>query len=160
MADHGLTQRGWSFAFNRRKSSLGLCNYDTKRIELSAFFVAANDDDAVGDTVRHEIAHALAGREAGHGPAWVTVCQRIGATPRRTCATAVMPPGPFRSRCRGCGREHDRHRRPMKTRTYYCRACGPQEGKLRFVLNPTAAVRRLPVMSARIAIRIHISPPR
>ena len=34
------------------------------------------------DTILHEIAHAIAGVEAGHGPAWKAVAQRLGATPR------------------------------------------------------------------------------
>ena len=67
MAEHGLTAGGWSFAFNRRKRSLGICNYTGKRIELSSAFVARNDEAAVRDTILHEIAHALAGQKAGHG---------------------------------------------------------------------------------------------
>ena len=133
MAQHGLIERGWSFSFNRRKQSLGLCNYTAKRIELSSLFVVRNDADEVVDTVRHEIAHALAGRKAGHGPAWAAVCCRIGAIPKRTCNTAAMPRGNFQARCPGCGKEHDRYRRPMRRRVYHCRACGPGQGRLRFV---------------------------
>jgi len=133
MAEHGLIARGWSFVFNRRKRALGICNYTAKRIELSAAFVAGNDEAAVRDTILHEIAHALAGREAGHGPPWVTICCRLGAKPTRTCSTAVMPLGEFRARCKTCGTVHDRHRRPMRGQKYYCRTCGPQRGKLRFV---------------------------
>ena len=63
MTRHGLMGRGWSFAFNRRKRSLGLCHYTARRIELSSHFVEMNDETQVRDTVLHEIAHALAGRE-------------------------------------------------------------------------------------------------
>ena len=34
------------------------------------------------DTVLHEIAHAIAGHEAGHGLLWKATARRIGATPR------------------------------------------------------------------------------
>lgn len=133
MTRHGLIVKGWTFAFNRRKRSLGICNYTAKRIELSCYFVAQNDEAAVRDTILHEIAHALAGQEAGHGPAWVAVCQSIGATPQRTCSVAVMPSGQYRARCKGCGKTHDRYRRPKRSQIYYCRACGPKRGRLRFV---------------------------
>lgn len=133
MAEHGLIERGWTFAFNRRKQALGLCNYTDKRIELSSLFVVRNGEEEVIDTVRHEIAHALAGRKAGHGPTWISICHRIGAIPKSTCNTAVMPPGTFQARCPTCGKGHDRYRRPKRRRIYYCRICGPQRGKLRFV---------------------------
>jgi predicted SprT family Zn-dependent metalloprotease len=133
MTEHRLIQRGWSFAFNRRKRSLGLCHFEAKRIELSALFVTGNNEPAVRDTLLHEIAHALAGRRAGHGSRWAAVCQCLGATPTRTCSTAVMPTGLYQAKCDGCGLNHNRHRRPMRARTYYCRACGPDRGKLRFI---------------------------
>jgi predicted SprT family Zn-dependent metalloprotease len=133
MAEYGLTGRGWSFRFNNRKRALGLCRYETRQIELSTLFVALNDEAAVQDTLLHEIAHAQAGVGAGHGRAWIDACHRLGARPDRLCTTAVMPPGTFRAQCKGCGREHDRHRRPMRGRSYYCLSCGPRRGKLRFV---------------------------
>ena len=34
------------------------------------------------DNLLHEIAHAIVGREAGHGPLWKVTARRIGATPR------------------------------------------------------------------------------
>jgi len=139
MNEHGLIARGWSFAFNRRKQALGLCNYGSKRIELSIWFVLSNAQDEVVDTVRHEIAHALVGHKAGHGPVWMAQCQAIGALPNRTCSTATMPRGVYQASCPGCGRKHDRYRRPMKRRTYYCRACGPELGKLQFVFGTMIA---------------------
>lgn len=132
LVEHGLAGRGWSFGFNRRKRSLGLCNHAAKRIELSSAFVLLNGVEVVRDTLLHEIAHALAGHKAGHGPRWVAVCRVLGATPRRLCADAEMPRGVFRACCKGCGAEHSRHRRPMRGRVYYCRACGAERGRLRF----------------------------
>jgi len=37
------------------------------------------------DTILHEIAHALAGPAAKHGPAWKAIARRLGATPK-SCA--------------------------------------------------------------------------
>ena len=36
----------------------------------------------IRDTVLHEIAHALVGPEARHGPEWKAIAKRLGATPR------------------------------------------------------------------------------
>lgn len=41
--------------------------------------------DQVTDTILHEIAHALAGPAARHGPAWKSIARRLGATPK-SCA--------------------------------------------------------------------------
>ena len=37
LAKHGL--RDWTFAFNRRKRSLGLCLYKIRTIELSVYLI-------------------------------------------------------------------------------------------------------------------------
>ncbi len=132
IARHGLARRGWLFALNRRKRTLGLCRYDVKRIELSQYFVIYNDQAAIRDTLLHEIAHAIAGHKAGHGAKWVSVCHRLGAIPNRICTTAAMPRGAFLARCQSCGYQHSRHRRPIKGRTYYCLVCGVERGRLRF----------------------------
>lgn len=130
MAEHGLG--GWTFRFNRAKRCLGLCVYGPKRIELSWHFVRRNDEAAVRDTVLHEIAHALAGPKAGHGPKWKAMCRRVGAKPERCDREAAMPPGRWRATCPGCGQTFTRHRRPMSGRSYSCRRCGPEQGRIAF----------------------------
>lgn len=59
MAFHGLT--GWSFAFDRAKRRAGAAHFDRKQITLSRALTEASDDDAVRDTILHEIAHVLVG---------------------------------------------------------------------------------------------------
>jgi predicted SprT family Zn-dependent metalloprotease len=130
IARHGL--RGWTFRYNRGKRTLGMCDYTRKRIELSQYFVAHNGEGAVRDTILHEIAHALAGEKAGHGPKWRAVCMKIGAIPERLDHTAVMPKGHWSAICPGCGAEHRRFRRPLLGRTYICLACGAERGRLHF----------------------------
>lgn len=130
IAEHGLSD--WSFRFNHGKRTLGLCHYDGKRIELSRYFVARNDQAAVRDTILHEIAHALAGPKVGHGPAWRAICLKIGAAPKRLDDQADMPKGRWLAQCPGCGQAHTRFRRPLRSRIYICRTCGPRKGKLRF----------------------------
>ncbi len=130
IAEHKL--RRWVFVFNRGKRTLGLCDYSRRRIELSMYFVAHNDEVAVRDTVLHEVAHALAGEKAGHGPKWRAVCRRIGAAPKRLDHEAVMPRGHWVATCPTCGESHTRFRRPPLGRHYFCRSCGSDKGKLRF----------------------------
>ena len=127
---HGL--HDWTFAFNRAKRQLGVCRYGPRRIELSLHFVAANAEAAIRETLLHEIAHALAGPRAGHGPTWKAVCRRVGCKPERLDHEAAMPAGRWRAACPTCGESFHRHRRPMKNRRYSCRRCGPRRGELRF----------------------------
>ena len=110
---------------------MGLCRYHDRRIELSIHFVEANDHAAIEDTLLHEIAHALAGEAAGHGPRWRRICRQIGATPQRT-GEAQMPAGKWVAACPSCGHEYQRHRRPPSGYRYACRACGHERGELRF----------------------------
>jgi predicted SprT family Zn-dependent metalloprotease len=133
IAQHGLIE--WHFGWNRRKRALGLCRYRDRRIELSHHFVRANAEDHVRETILHEIAHALAGQRAGHGPAWKAVCVRVGCIPR-ACdgGGAVMPRGRWQARCNACGKEYHRHRRPPRNARYWCRKCGPDRGAIRFVI--------------------------
>jgi predicted SprT family Zn-dependent metalloprotease len=130
---HGLLN--WTFGWNRRKRALGLCRYRERRIELSVHFVQANDLEPVRETVLHEIAHALAGEKAGHGPAWKAVCRRIGCKPERCDnGTAVMPRGRWNAQCPACGKHYSRYRRPQKHARYWCRHCGPTHGPVTFYM--------------------------
>ena len=129
MQQHRLT--GWTFAFNRAKRTMGLCRHVERRIELSVYFVLANDADSVRDCILHEIAHAMAGLAEGHGPIWREICRRIGAKPER-CGDARMPDGNWWAMCPNCQREYTRHRRPKRNLLYCCSECGWDLGRLKF----------------------------
>ena len=51
-------------------------------IRISRTHALEGSEEQIRDTVLHEIAHAIAGREAGHGLLWKVTARRIGATPR------------------------------------------------------------------------------
>jgi predicted SprT family Zn-dependent metalloprotease len=137
MRMHGVGD--WSFAWNRRKRALGLCRYQQRRIELSAHFVRDNGEEIVRDTVLHEIAHALAGQRAGHGPKWKSMCLRLGCKPERCDkGEAVMPRGRWEARCPTCGKEYWRHKRPQRGARYWCRTCGPISGPVQFFMRLSA----------------------
>jgi predicted SprT family Zn-dependent metalloprotease len=133
MDAHGL--RDWSFAYNRRKRSLGVCQYRRRRIELSIHLIERNSAAEVRDTILHEIAHALVGPGHGHDAVWKEMCRRIGARPERVAHDADMPPGRWRADCGTCGKVYHRHRRPHRFDGWYCRGCGRQRGALRWRLH-------------------------
>lgn len=110
-------------AWFSRKRTFGLCDYRYKTLYLSAPLTELNDEVAVRDTLLHEIAHALAGWRAGHGPRWREVARRIGATPTRCfdVASVKTPAAPYSLVCPSCGEAQPRWRR---TRTRWaCRDC-------------------------------------
>jgi predicted SprT family Zn-dependent metalloprotease len=139
LSANGLT--GWSFRFNRSKVNMGLCKYGPRTIELSVYFVERNSGEAIRDTLLHEIAHALAGRAAGHGPLWKAMCRRVGAKPERLSSEALMPVGRWRAVCGGCGALHHKHRRPKQMVGWWCRRCGRERGRLVWTL-ATGSERR------------------
>ena len=78
------------------------------------------------DTLLHEIAHALAGIAAGHGPAWRQVARSLGCSTER-CHDLPVPPSGIVRWCSG-GCEHDgtpaaRTRMPKAGMVYRCRGC-------------------------------------
>ena len=80
MDSHGLED--WTFRFSAAQSRLGECREREKLIRLSRRHAVKADPREVKDTILHEIAHALAGARAGHGPAWKAIAKRIGASPK------------------------------------------------------------------------------
>src|SRR5262249_31162680 len=90
--------------------------------------------ETIRDTLLHEIAHALAGRDAGHGPLWKAMCRRAGAKPERLSFEADMPAGRWQAKCGCCGVLHHKHRRPKRFVGWWCCQCGPERGGLAWVL--------------------------
>jgi predicted SprT family Zn-dependent metalloprotease len=131
LARHGL--HDWTFAFNRRKSALGLCLYHLRTIELSVYLIRGSASEEILDTLLHEISHALVGPGHGHDAVWKRKCLEIGAKPVR-CGEADMPIGRWRANCGQCGKSFHRHRRPKKMRGWYCQGCGPEKGNLTWTM--------------------------
>ena len=118
---HGL--HGWTFGLAKTRRRLGACKYREKRIEVAQYYARHSTEASVLDTLRHEIAHALAGSAAKHGPKWKAVAVRLGATPR-SCVTsgrAVMEPGDWRATCPSCEKTVHFYRRPRSLTGYRCK---------------------------------------
>jgi predicted SprT family Zn-dependent metalloprotease len=77
MHEHGLAG-SWEFVFDSAKQRAGLCNYSDHKISLSKYIVEYHSIDQSEQVILHEIAHALAGKSAGHGPNWKNKAKSIG----------------------------------------------------------------------------------
>jgi predicted SprT family Zn-dependent metalloprotease len=72
----GLT--GWKFKWSKTKRGLGYCDFYNKEIRLSKPLAKVNCEARMSDTLRHEIAHALAGPLDEHGKLWHKIARHIG----------------------------------------------------------------------------------
>lgn len=118
---HGLD--GWTFALSSTRRRLGVCKYRLKRIEVAEFYARNNPEESVLDTLLHEVAHALAGPSAKHGPKWKAVAVRLGATPRSCESTGrvVVEPGDWQATCPGCSKTIHFYRTPRSLTGYRCK---------------------------------------
>ena len=126
MDEHGL--HDWTFAWSRSKRALGstVHNRDDSpgKIVLSSYATPYRTQDEVQQTILHEIAHAMCGHKAGHGPRWRATARRIGYRGGATTTAPTLPPPPIRAWCPE-GEHHlgrPLHRRPAghDRRTWTC----------------------------------------
>lgn len=114
----------WSFGFDNAKRRAGLCDYTRKRISVSRYLSARYDDDTNHQTLLHEVAHAIAGPAAGHGPRWKQVARDLGYVGGTTHAgETAIELAPWVGVC-PAGHLAHRHRRP--TRPASCVKCAPR----------------------------------
>ncbi|MFD1722242.1 SprT-like domain-containing protein [Amnibacterium endophyticum] len=120
IADH-LPGGGWTFAFDRAVRRAGACHHADRRITVSRHLAERAEEDEVRQVLLHEVAHALAGHRAGHGPRWRAACARVGHSGGRL---HERPIAEDRARWVGtcpAGHEHRRFRRPE--RALSCGVC-------------------------------------
>lgn len=130
MAMHGVGHL--EFKFDNSKTRLGQTQFIKNRgdaiwkpinISLSKHYVTLLPAAEVRDVVLHEIAHALVGAEARHGPRWRSMARRVGAAPERCVTPSVAPDHAVVGTCIICGTPaHKAHRLPQ--RVYYHHTCG------------------------------------
>ena len=111
----------WSFEFDHAKTRFGQCDHHKRRITISRHLSARADDDEVHQVLLHEVAHAIAGSRAGHGPQWKKVARELGYDGGRT---HDHPVADEKARWRGvcpAGHEIIRFRRPSKATS--CAKC-------------------------------------
>lgn len=84
----------WTFEIvsSREKSNIGRCFYGPKKITMQDRFFFALTATQIQDVILHELAHALSGYEAAHGPIWKAAARRLGCRPR-SCTEVAKHPG-------------------------------------------------------------------
>ena len=112
---------GWTVAYSNSRRRLGVCKYDSKRIEISAYLAILHPEKVL-NTLLHEIAHAIVGHDAGHGPTWVHKAIEIGCDGRR-CGEDMGVERTYKGKCSVCGKEVGMFKRPRKGR-YFHKVCG------------------------------------
>ncbi len=111
----------WSFGFDRARTRAGACDYAKRRITVSRLIAERSSDDDIHQVLLHEVAHALAGPGAGHGPRWKRIADDLGyAGSRLYTGATVTELAPWVGSC-PAGHLHYRHRRP--TRVMSCAKC-------------------------------------
>jgi len=105
---------GWTFGFDNAKTRAGLCNYTAKRITVSKYLAARYEDDEIHQVLLHEVAHAIAGTRAGHGPRWRAVGKELGYEGTRLHDGAIADElAPWVGHC-PAGHVHYRYKRPAR----------------------------------------------
>jgi predicted SprT family Zn-dependent metalloprotease len=143
--ENGLSD--WSFRFDRSQRRFGCCRYRDSTITLSRSLTSLNEEERVRNTILHEIAHALAGPGAGHGPKWALQCRALGI-PAQRCydeTDTVTPVLRYQATCEGCGRSFQRARRPTKRQ--WCAAtagCRSRKAALQWLDTMTQQAVSLP----------------
>lgn len=111
----------WTFGFDHARTRAGLCDYRAKRITVSRHLAARYEDDEIHQVLLHEVAHALAGPGAGHGPAWKRIARELGYEGKRLHGGQIADElASWVGECPN-GHVHYRYRRP--TRPLSCAKC-------------------------------------
>jgi predicted SprT family Zn-dependent metalloprotease len=149
-----LDARVWSFGFDNAKTRAGQCNYTAHRITVSRYLAARYEDDEIHQILLHEVAHALAGSTAAHGPRWVGIARSIGYEGSRLHeGTRADELAPWVGRC-PAGHEFYRHRRPAGRLSCSLCARGFSSAHLiAWTRRDVAAVRRSVQRTARATQR-------
>jgi len=134
LADHGVDGFGVALS-GRLTRALGLCDFRKREIRISRQLARINDRSVMEDVIRHEVAHAIAGPGAGHGPRWKDACRVTGATPK-ACVSAseivtVQRDHRWKGTCSACGETVGQRRKapsPEARFTHVSRYCSAGGG--------------------------------
>ena len=79
---------GWRVRFVKVTSYMGMCCYNENLLKFSTYLFDCPDAEII-DTIRHEIAHIIAGYDAAHGPAWKKIAKKLGCSNIRACSDSA-----------------------------------------------------------------------
>lgn len=134
---HGLDSQGWRVVIDNAKGRAGICKYRSKTIGLSRMVTEMHSAAEVEQTVKHEIAHAIAGSAAQHGPEWRRVFLSIGGDGHvTTTLTAEQRQSivyKWVGTCKG-GHTFNRHKLTQSLRRYgVCPRCPRDHNQISWV---------------------------
>jgi len=117
------------FRFTRSKIFIGYCSFlrykkewIPYRIELSSPFVLINSKEVIKETILHEIAHAVAGREHCHDEVWKECAVYVGADPFVVSCNVNVPEGRYKGICPICKKVYYKYRtgKLVRSSTFVC----------------------------------------
>ena len=82
----------WSFQFDHATKRAGCCQYGHHVISLSYDYAKHDTYADIQETILHEIAHALVGKEHHHDAAWKAKALQIGCSGNRCHDIRFTPP--------------------------------------------------------------------
>lgn len=120
LTENGL--EGWKVRFNPRMTrALGRCIPSQKTIEYQPRYMQQNGWEQVNTTIKHEVAHAIAGGRHGHDAYWAAIARKLGLeNPSAINRTANLTKK-FTGTCDGCNQKWERDRRVMGAACPPCR---------------------------------------
>ena len=116
---YGLSD--YKFEFDNAVSRFGYCSNTNKIISLSKKLTELNTEQAVIDTILHEIAHALTPYQ-NHNEVWQRVCKAIGGNGERCYddKLTITPLSKWTAHCANCSEDVLRAKR---NRRLHCGKC-------------------------------------
>lgn len=143
MSEWGLIDKSWTFGWNTRRSSFGVCRLRKRRIEISSFLFSTISKEEQEDTVLHEIAHALDFESRGrscHDLIWKMWARKVGAKPERCKSMDEAEEARKSLKCKytlRCPNGHEFHRHRYLRRELSCPTCNPLRYDERYKLVAT-----------------------
>jgi predicted SprT family Zn-dependent metalloprotease len=116
----------WKVEFSNTRRIAGQCFYGAKTIKFSRHLAAAASEDAVYNTILHEIAHAMT-PGAGHGPRWKATFLMLGGngeTRSSLYSGAIEEVAKWRLECPTTGKTLGHvHRKGARLARSLCKCC-------------------------------------
>ena len=122
--EHGLTQ--WSFQFDHGTRRAGSCQYSQCVITMPYEYARHASDSDIRDTLLHEIAHALVGKQHNHDAIWRAKAAEIGCSGSRCHDIQFTLPRYIMKCVNGCWTATAERRR----RNIVCKRC---HGKIVYI---------------------------
>lgn len=118
---------GWTFRWSRTINVFGSAEHTKKVISVSKLLAQTEPYEETVDTIKHEIAHAIAGHSAQHNTTWKAIAADLGARPEATShakGPSVRTLAPWVGTCpAGHTSPYRFFRKP--SRVYACSKCSP-----------------------------------